>query len=98
MLRQTPQGWKVFDLVIEGISYVRNYRQSFADEIEREGRGDPSKGIEAVIARLEAGTFQAPEHRARPDHQAGRQVSQPTLASIPVPGASRSPASWASTP
>ena len=60
VLRQTPQGWKVFDLVIEGISYVRNYRQSFADEIEQQGRGDPSKGIDAVIKRLEAGTFQAP--------------------------------------
>ena len=60
VLRQTPQGWKVFDLVIEGISYVRNYRQSFADEIEQQGRGDASKGIEAVIKRLEAGTFQAP--------------------------------------
>ena len=60
VLRQTPQGWKVFDLVVEGISYVRNYRQSFADEIEQQGRGDASKGIEAVIARLEAGTFQAP--------------------------------------
>lgn len=60
VLRQTPQGWKVFDLVIEGISYVRNYRQSFADEIDREGRGDPGKGIEAVIKRLETGAFQAP--------------------------------------
>ena len=60
VLRQTPQGWKVFDLVIEGISYIRNYRQSFADEIEDQGRGDASKGIDAVIARLEAGTFQAP--------------------------------------
>jgi phospholipid transport system substrate-binding protein len=60
VLRQTPQGWKVFDLVIEGISYVRNYRQSFADEIEQQGRGDAAKGIEAVIARLEAGTFQPP--------------------------------------
>jgi len=60
VLRQTPQGWKVFDLVVEGISYVRNYRQSFADEITQQGRGDASKGIEAVIKRLESGTFQAP--------------------------------------
>lgn len=71
VLRQTPQGWKVFDLVIEGISYIRNYRQSFADEIEREGRGDASKGIEAVIKRLETGTFQAPETAPDPTTKQG---------------------------
>lgn len=53
VLRQTPAGWKVFDVVIEGISYVRNYRTSFGEEIEREGKGDPAKGIEALIVRLE---------------------------------------------
>lgn len=55
VLRKTPGGWKVFDVVIEGISYVRNYRSSFAEEIEREGRGDARKGIEALIVRLETG-------------------------------------------
>lgn len=53
VLRQTPDGWKVFDVVIEGISYVRNYRTSFGEEIEREGRGDPAKGLESLIKRLE---------------------------------------------
>lgn len=54
VLRQTAQGWKVFDVVIEGISYVRNYRTSFGEEIEREGRGDPRKGLESLITRLES--------------------------------------------
>jgi phospholipid transport system substrate-binding protein len=53
VLRQTPKGWKVFDVVIEGISYVRNYRTSFGEEIEREGKGNPAKGVEALIERLE---------------------------------------------
>jgi len=53
VLRETPQGWKVFDVVIEGISYVRNYRTSFGEEIEREGKGDARKGLEALIKRLE---------------------------------------------
>lgn len=53
VLRQTPDGWKVFDVVIEGISYVRNYRTSFAEEIEREGRGDAAMGLESLIKRLE---------------------------------------------
>ena len=53
VLRLTPTGWQVFDVVIEGISYVRNYRTSFGEEIEREGKGDAVKGIEALITRLE---------------------------------------------
>ena len=53
VLRQTPKGWQVFDVVIEGISYVRNYRTTFGEEIEREGKGDAAKGIEALITRLE---------------------------------------------
>jgi phospholipid transport system substrate-binding protein len=51
-LRMTPDGWKVFDITIEGISYVLNYRNSFADEIEQKGGGDARKGIDAVLARL----------------------------------------------
>ena len=54
VLRQTPKGWQVFDVVIEGISYVRNYRTTFGEEIEREGKGDAAKGIEALITRLES--------------------------------------------
>ena len=38
---------------------------------KREGRGDPSKGIEAVIARLEAGTFQAPSTAPDPTTKQG---------------------------
>jgi phospholipid transport system substrate-binding protein len=46
-LHQTPEGWRAFDVRIEGISYVQNYRNQFSAEI-----GD--KGIDAVIARLKA--------------------------------------------
>ena len=46
-LRGTPQGWKAWDVTIEGISYVKNYRTDFGTEIEQ-------KGIDAVIKRLEA--------------------------------------------
>ncbi len=37
--------WKVFDVSIEGISLVTNYRTSFAEEIQR-------NGIEGLIARM----------------------------------------------
>jgi phospholipid transport system substrate-binding protein len=46
-MRATPQGWKAWDVTIEGISYVRNYRTDFGAEIEQ-------KGIDAVIQRLES--------------------------------------------
>ena len=46
-VRGTPRGWKAWDVTIEGISYVKNFRTDFGAEIEQ-------KGLEAVIARLEA--------------------------------------------
>ncbi|MBT8081691.1 MAG: ABC transporter substrate-binding protein [Gammaproteobacteria bacterium] len=39
-------GWLVFNVVIEGVSYVRNFRSEFDSEIK-------STSLEAVIARLE---------------------------------------------
>ena len=47
-LRMTPQGWKAWDVVIDGISYVKSYREDFGAQIE-------SQGLETVIKRLEAG-------------------------------------------
>jgi len=46
-LRATPQGWKAWDVTIEGISYVRNFRTDFGAEIDQ-------KGLDAVIKRLES--------------------------------------------
>lgn len=45
-LRKTPDGWKAWDVVIEGISYVKSFRTDFAAEIQQ-------KGLDDVIARLE---------------------------------------------
>jgi len=47
-LHRTDQGWKAWDVIIEGISYVKSFRDDFGAEIEQ-------KGLDAVIARLEAG-------------------------------------------
>jgi phospholipid transport system substrate-binding protein len=46
-LRKTPQGWKAWDVTIEGISYVKNFRTDFGSEINQ-------KGLDAVIERLES--------------------------------------------
>jgi len=44
----TPQGWKAWDVVIDGISYVKSYREDFGAQIE-------NQGLETVIKRLESG-------------------------------------------
>ena len=45
-LRYSSSGWKVYDVVIEGISYVTNYRNDLNTQISQEG-------LEAVIKRFE---------------------------------------------
>ena len=45
-MRATPSGWKAWDVTIEGVSYVKNFRTDFSAEID-------AKGLDAVIQRLE---------------------------------------------
>jgi phospholipid transport system substrate-binding protein len=45
-LHSTPQGWKAWDVTIEGISYVRNFRNDVGAEVDQ-------AGLESVIKRLE---------------------------------------------
>jgi phospholipid transport system substrate-binding protein len=47
-MHMTPQGWKAWDVVIDGVSYVLSYRQDFGSQIAQQG-------IDAVINRLEKG-------------------------------------------
>lgn len=44
-LRNTNEGWRIFDVRIEGVSYVQTYRSQFDAEIS-------SRGLDAVIERL----------------------------------------------
>lgn len=36
-MEKTPDGWKVYDVAIDGVSLVINYRGSFGEEIRRSG-------------------------------------------------------------
>ena len=47
-MNRTAQGWKAWDVVIDGISYVNSYREDFGPQIEKQG-------IDAVIKRLNSG-------------------------------------------
>ena len=56
-LRKTDNGWRAYDVQIEGVSYVKSFRTDFGSEIDQ-------KGLEAVITRLEqqvaSGTVKKP--------------------------------------
>jgi phospholipid transport system substrate-binding protein len=46
-LRRDDHGWRIVDVIAEGISYVRTYRTDFGLEIRADG-------LESLIARLES--------------------------------------------
>jgi phospholipid transport system substrate-binding protein len=46
-LHKTDKGWMAWDVIIEGISYVKSFRDDFGAEIDQ-------KGLDAVIQRLES--------------------------------------------
>jgi phospholipid transport system substrate-binding protein len=54
IFRKTPEGWKAFDVVVEGISYVATYRNQIMPEVK-------ANGIDSVIARLNTGELQLAE-------------------------------------
>ncbi|MCC7258821.1 MAG: ABC transporter substrate-binding protein [Gammaproteobacteria bacterium] len=59
-MRSTPAGWKAYDVRIEGVSYVQNYRNQFNAEIA-------AKGLDALIGRLERDTADIDAGRKDPD-------------------------------
>jgi phospholipid transport system substrate-binding protein len=46
-MRQTAEGWKLFDVTVDGVSYVRIYHDDTDEEIT-------ARGLDASIARLSA--------------------------------------------
>jgi phospholipid transport system substrate-binding protein len=57
-LHKTDAGWKAWDVVIEGISYVKSFRTDLGTEVQQ-------KGLDEVISRLES------EHDATKPKAAG---------------------------
>ena len=52
--RKTADGWKAFDVVVEGISYVTTYRNQIMPDVQ-------ANGIDSVIARLSSGQLELAE-------------------------------------
>ena len=47
-MHKTPDGWKAYDVSVDGISYIKSYREDFGAQIEQ-------LGLESLIAHLEKG-------------------------------------------
>ena len=58
-LRKVGGQWKAWDVVIDGISYVKSYREDYGSEVQQ-------KGLDAVIARLEAKAQSAKATKVKP--------------------------------
>lgn len=54
VFHKTDDGWKAFDVIVEGISYVTTYRNQILPEVE-------ANGIDSVIERLNSGQLELPE-------------------------------------
>ena len=54
MLEKSDTGWKVFDVIVAGVSLVTNYRNSFASEVRSGGVDGLLKSLEAKNRSLEA--------------------------------------------
>ena len=63
-MHETPAGWKAYDVRIEGVSYVQNYRNQFNAEAV-------AKGLDALITRLEQDAAAVETGRKQPDRPSG---------------------------
>jgi len=52
-MHMTPEGWKAWDVIIDGVSYVKSYREDFGSQITQQGGN--AAAIDSVINRLESG-------------------------------------------
>ena len=52
LMRQSGGSWKVFDVMVEGVSFVRTFRDQFDGELQR-------KSIQQVAQQLRSGQLQA---------------------------------------
>ncbi len=49
--RQTDDGWKAFDVTVEGVSYIATFRNQIVPQVRKEG-------LDTVIAKLESGSLE----------------------------------------
>jgi phospholipid transport system substrate-binding protein len=47
-MHKTPEGWKVYDVSVDGVSYIKSYREDFDEQIQQ-------LGLDSLITHLEEG-------------------------------------------
>ena len=70
-MRLTDGGWKAYDVIIEGISYVANYRKQYASEFRAKGMGPVIGtrtwgglvGVSMSIRLMDGSRLTAPDYR-----------------------------------
>ena len=72
-LRKVNGQWKAWDVVIDGISYVKSYREDYGAEVQQ-------KGLDAVIARLEAKAQQRQGRQGQDDLNVANGETRPKRA------------------
>jgi phospholipid transport system substrate-binding protein len=60
-MKKAADGWKVFDVVIEGVSMVTSYRGSFSSQIEQSGIDSLIKSLADMNAGAANGTLKKAE-------------------------------------
>ncbi|HXH72565.1 MAG TPA: ABC transporter substrate-binding protein [Mariprofundaceae bacterium] len=53
-MHQTPTGWQVYDIIVEGASLVRTFYQDFQGQLEKGSYQELVKSLEDRIAKLKA--------------------------------------------
>ena len=64
-LEKTPQGWKVYDIVVAGISLVTSYRSTFSNEINSSGIDGLIKTLAEKNEKLESGEIKPADLRVQ---------------------------------
>lgn len=64
-LEKTPQGWKVYDIVVAGISLVTSYRSTFSNEINSSGIDGLIKTLAVKNEKLESGEIKPADLRVQ---------------------------------
>ena len=61
-MEKTATGWKAYDLAVEGVSLVTNYRSTFSDEIQKSG----IDGLIETLVEKNQAAASAPLRKAEP--------------------------------
>lgn len=81
-MHKTAFGWKVFDVSIDGVSLVINYRSSFANTIRQ-------SGIDGLISMLESKSRSLEKAAPQPGGKAGPAKAKPSASGLAATAAAK---------